>query len=67
MRAGDEVMRRLGAGVDRRRRRCAEVADAVGEYGRAGPAAWFGRRRGVAWARTRLGSRGYLATRENRE
>ena len=67
MRAGDEVMRRLGAGVNRRRRRCAEVAGAVGEYGRAGPAAWFGRRRGVAWARARLGSRGCLATRGNRE
>jgi len=67
LRAGDEVMRRLGAGVNRRRRRCAEVAGAVGEYGRAGPAAWFGRRRGVAWARARLGSRGCLATRGNRE
>jgi len=67
LRAGDEVMRRLGAGVDRRRRRCAEVAGAVGEYRRAGPAAWFGRRRGVAWARARLGSRGCLATRGNRE
>ena len=67
LRAGDEVMRRLGAGVNRRRRRYAEVAGAVGEYGRAGPAAWFGRRRGVAWASARLGSRGCLATRGNRE
>ena len=41
MRAGDKVMRRLGAGVNRRRRRCAEVAGAVGEYGRVGPATWL--------------------------
>jgi len=68
LRAGDEVMRRLGAGVNRRRRRCAEVAGAVGEYGErdrrrgsVGAAAWRGRAhgsgRGAALQRVRTGSR----------
>ena len=57
LRAGDEVMRRLGAGVNRRRRRCAEVAGAVGVWlGTAVRA--DGRRRGSV-RRGRVRARGH--------